>query len=156
MILAASKGYRDGLAELTGDDLSQVSDSELNIYWEYFLFPNLMPWIGPFGFSGDLCYRFRPNGNDPNASIMEVMMLYPFGTNGHPPAAPMRWLEPDQPWSTVRELGSTGLILDQDDDNFALIQKGLKAGGKPGITLARYQESRIRHYHNTLDAYLQA
>jgi hypothetical protein len=56
----------------------------------------------------------------------------------------------------VHELGSTGLILDQDDDNFALIQKGLKAGGKPGVTLARYQESRIRHYHATLDGYLQA
>jgi phenylpropionate dioxygenase-like ring-hydroxylating dioxygenase large terminal subunit len=156
VILAAAKGYRDGLAEMTGDDVSHISDSELNIYWEYFLFPNLMPWVGPFGFSGDLCYRFRPNGNDPNSSIMEVMMLYPFGSQGHPPAARLRWLDRDEPWSSVHELGSTGLILDQDDDNFALIQKGLKAGGKPGVTLARYQESRIRHYHATLDGYLQA
>jgi phenylpropionate dioxygenase-like ring-hydroxylating dioxygenase large terminal subunit len=156
VILAAAKGYREGLAEVTGDDVSHISDSEVNVYWEYFLFPNLMPWAGPFGFSGDLCYRFRPNGNDPDSSIMEVMMLYPFGSKGHPPASRLRWLDPDEPWSSVRELGSTGLILDQDDDNFARIQKGLKAGGKPGITLARYQESRIRHYHATLDAYLQA
>jgi hypothetical protein len=25
---------------------------------------------------------------------------------------------------------------------------------KPTITLAQYQESRIRHFHSTLDAYL--
>ena len=156
VITAVARGGRRGLAELTGDDVSEISDSELNIYWEYYLFPNLMPWFGPVGNSGDLCYRFRPNGNDPNSSIMDVMMLYPFGSNGHPPAAKVRWLESDQPWSSVRELGPTGLILDQDDLNFARIQKGLKAGGKPGITLARYQESRIRHYHATLDRYLQA
>jgi hypothetical protein len=34
------------------------------------------------------------------------------------------------------------------------IQKGLRASRKPGITLARYQESRIRHFHATLDDYM--
>lgn len=36
------------------------------------------------------------------------------------------------------------------------LQKGLKAGGKPGITLGNYQEARIRHFHQTLDGYLEA
>jgi hypothetical protein len=34
------------------------------------------------------------------------------------------------------------------------IQKGLRTSRKPGVTLARYQESRIRHFHATLDSYM--
>jgi phenylpropionate dioxygenase-like ring-hydroxylating dioxygenase large terminal subunit len=155
VILAAAKGGREGLAEMTGDDVSGISDSEITMFYEYFLFPNLVPWFGIFGYSGDLCYRFRPNGNDPDSAIMEVMYLYPFGMKGHPRAAKVQWLEPGEPWSHVRELGPVGLILDQDDDNFARIQKGLHAEGKAGVTLADYQEARIRQFHQTLDAYME-
>jgi phenylpropionate dioxygenase-like ring-hydroxylating dioxygenase large terminal subunit len=155
VISAAAKGGREGLAEMTGDDVSAISDSELNMFYEYFLFPNLVPWFGTLGYSGDLCYRFRPNGDDPDSAIMEVMYLYPFGKKGHPRAARLRWLQPGEPWSHVREFGPIGLILDQDDDNFARIQKGLHTGGKEGVTLADYQEVRIRHIHQTLDTYLE-
>ena len=34
------------------------------------------------------------------------------------------------------------------------MQLGLKASVKPGVTLASYQESRIRHYHQELDRWL--
>lgn len=34
------------------------------------------------------------------------------------------------------------------------IQKGLRASKKSGVTVAWYQESRIRHYYETLDSYL--
>jgi hypothetical protein len=34
------------------------------------------------------------------------------------------------------------------------VQRGLHAARKPGITLANYQESRIRHFHGTLDGYI--
>ena len=45
-------------------------------------------------------------------------------------------------------------VGDQNTDNLMRIQRGLRASRKPGVTLARYQESRIRHYHATLDAYI--
>jgi hypothetical protein len=48
------------------------------------------------------------------------------------------------------------MIVDQDTDNLKRIQKGVKATRKPGMTLAAYQESRIRHFHETLDAYMSA
>jgi hypothetical protein len=47
-----------------------------------------------------------------------------------------------------------GPIFDQDAANFAAIQSGLKAGGAEALTLSSYQESRVRHYHQTLRAYL--
>ena len=34
------------------------------------------------------------------------------------------------------------------------IQEGIAASRKKGATLANYQESRIRHIHQTLDKYL--
>ena len=33
-------------------------------------------------------------------------------------------------------------------------QKGLRATRKPRVTLARYRESQIHHFHRTLDMYL--
>jgi hypothetical protein len=60
----------------------------------------------------------------------------------------------DQPWSSVPELGSLGGVLDQDTMNMAAIQEGLNATFRPQVQLARYQESRIRHTHRTLDLYI--
>ncbi|MBC7505549.1 MAG: hypothetical protein H7267_07485 [Sandarakinorhabdus sp.] len=36
------------------------------------------------------------------------------------------------------------------------IQRGLRDSKKPGVTLAAYRESRLRHYHETLDTYMAA
>ena len=46
------------------------------------------------------------------------------------------------------------IVADQDTDNLRRIQRGLRASKKPGVTLAAYQESRLRHYHATLDDYM--
>ncbi len=48
------------------------------------------------------------------------------------------------------------MVADQDTDNLIRIQKGLRTSRKPGVTLARYQESRLRHCHATLDDYVNA
>ena len=45
-------------------------------------------------------------------------------------------------------------MLDQDKTNMAAVQEGLNATYKPGVTLANYQENRIRHFHQTLVTYL--
>jgi hypothetical protein len=36
----------------------------------------------------------------------------------------------------------------------AWVQKGMRAARKPGLTLAHYQESQIRHFNRTLDMYV--
>lgn len=38
--------------------------------------------------------------------------------------------------------------------NLGAMTKGLKASKKGTVSLAHYQESRIRHHHQTLDKYL--
>jgi phenylpropionate dioxygenase-like ring-hydroxylating dioxygenase large terminal subunit len=149
---ALAKRAREKFSRAAGRDMSGVSDTESLDLIEYMLFPNLSPWGG---YSLPLCYRFRPYGDDPDRSIMEIMFLFAKRPDGsHPEPAPIHWLGPDEPWSAAEEMGSAALLADQDTDNLMRIQRGLKTTRKPGVTLARYQESRIRHFHQTLDAYM--
>ena len=52
------------------------------------------------------------------------------------------------------ELGSAAMVADQDTENLKRIQRGIRASKKPGATMSVYQESRIRHFHKTLEAYM--
>lgn len=143
---------RAALAERTGRDFSELTDCEALDGIEYFLFPNFMPWAG---YTTPLVYRFRPDGEDPAASVMDVMLLDPLPAGQDRPApSPTRHLEEGQTWADAPELGYLGRILNQDTATLGRVQRGLRAAVKPGVTLARYQESRIRHFHSTLDAYL--
>ncbi|TMK63574.1 MAG: aromatic ring-hydroxylating dioxygenase subunit alpha [Actinobacteria bacterium] len=143
---------RTQLQERTGRDFSNITDAEALDGIEYFLFPNFMPWAG---FTTPLVYRFRPNGDDPDSCVMEVMLLDPIPADGpRPPPVPTRYLGEDESWADVPELGYLGRILNQDSATFGRVQRGLHASVKPNITVGRYQESRIRHFHVTLDAYL--
>ena len=87
------------------------------------------------------------------------MVSLPEGTE-RPPAATIHWLGPDDDWTEAAELGQLGEIFNQDTANIPYVQKGLKslAKGKPtkGVTLANYQDVRIRHYHRILDKFLNA
>jgi phenylpropionate dioxygenase-like ring-hydroxylating dioxygenase large terminal subunit len=143
---------RASLHERTQREYSNITDAEALDGIEYFLFPNFMPWAG---FLTPLVYRFRPDGDDPDSCVIDIMLLEPVPeTGGRPAPAPTRYLAGDETWADAPELGYLGRILNQDGATFGRIQRGLHASAKPAITLGRYQESRIRHFHTTLDAYL--
>ena len=133
-------------------DMSKKSDAEMIDQIQYTLFPNFTVWptiVAP------LLYRFRPFKDDPNSSIFEVYMLYPKADDGsHPEPMKERRLGDDEAWSAIKELGSYGPVIDQDTPNFPRIQKGMKASTKKAVSLANYQESRIRAFHETLERYL--
>lgn len=74
-------------------------------------------------------------------------MLAPF-EGERPPPAPIRWLAPDEPWSSA--LGFLGRVFDQDAFNMPKVQLGLEATYKAGVTLANYQESKVRWLHHKL------
>lgn len=135
-------------------DVSGISDSVAIDLIQYTVFPNFVPY-GGMGLSAG--YRFRPYGDDPERSIMEIYFLFPKAEDGsHPPSPDIIWLTEEEPWSKVEAMGSAAMVVDQDTDNLKRIQKGLRTTRKPGTTLATYQESRIRHFHRTLDAYMAA
>jgi phenylpropionate dioxygenase-like ring-hydroxylating dioxygenase large terminal subunit len=151
-VLAAR--IRERLTEETGGDYSAITDSEALDAIEYFVFPNFVPWAG---YTTPLVYRFRPNGHDHTSSLMDVMLLEPVPVSGDRPApAPTRHLADGQSWADAPELGYMGRILNQDTATMIRIQQGLDASPTPDVTLAQYQENRIRHFHLTLGAYLDA
>lgn len=151
---ALAERFRTVLSRSSGMDLSEASDAEMLDSLQYYLFPNFVPWSG---LGAPLMYRWRPNGDDPETCLFEVMYLFVRAPDA-PPAkdAPLRMLGEDQTFAHAPELGGLGPLLDQDLDNLQRIQKGLHALHKPGVTLANYQEVRIRHVHQTLDAYIAA
>ena len=79
-------------------------------------------------------------------------MLAPF-QGERPPPAQIRWLEPDEPWSAA--LGFLGRVFDQDAFNMPKVQQGLESTYKPGVTLANYQESKVRWLHHRLGEWVE-
>lgn len=150
----AAEAIRATKESLLGVDLSSVSDSEVMDAIEYFAFPNFMPWAG---YQNCMAYRFRPDGNDPARSIMDVWLLNPLDVDAEkaPHAPEPVVLDGQKGVRDVEALGRFRVVLQQDIDNFHLIQKGMMTSAKGTVTLADYQEVRIRHFHQVLDQYLQ-
>jgi phenylpropionate dioxygenase-like ring-hydroxylating dioxygenase large terminal subunit len=147
---AAAAAARQRISAIAGADLSKVCDSLMVDAIEYFIFPNFMPWAA---YGSPIQYRFRPNGDDVNSAIMDVVMLMPFDGD-RPPPAPVHHIGVDEKWTTAPQLGGLGAIFEQDTSNLARVQKGLRTGSKKTVTLGDYQEARIRHFHKVLDEYI--
>lgn len=140
--------------EASGTDLSDATLAELEDAILYSLFPNFQVWIG---YHGNIVYRFLPYGDSPDKCLFDVMVLlrYPEGSE-RPAAAQVHRLGDDEPFSNAEELGALGPVFDQDDGNMGSVQRGMKASHKGAVSLASYQESRIRHLHQTIDKYINS
>jgi phenylpropionate dioxygenase-like ring-hydroxylating dioxygenase large terminal subunit len=144
-------GMRAALRPLSGaGDVEALCDSELVDSFYYTVFPNFHPW----GAFNRIVYRFRPDGDDPGRSIMEVMLLAPHD-GAKPASAPLRWLGEDDDWTQAPELGPLARIFNQDMANIPHVQRGLRALQRPGVTLSRYQETKLRHFHALLERWLE-
>ncbi len=143
---ALADSARRSLRTVLGEGADILSDAELVDSYTFTVFPNMHPWGG----YNQITYRFRPNGDDHETSIMEVLLLSPF-SGERPPPSPERRLGIDEPWRTyVEDLGSLARVFDQDEFNLEAVQKGLRATRKKGISFSVYQESKIRHFHQLL------
>lgn len=147
----AAADIRTHLGRGLGVDLSDTCDALILDGIQYFVFPNFMPWAS---LANPLVYRFRPNGDDVDSCIMNLMALLPF-SGERPKPAKLSRVPLDKSWSDEPTMGATlGTVYDQDSSNLARVQKGMKAGSNKTITLGEYQESRIRHFHANLERYL--
>jgi phenylpropionate dioxygenase-like ring-hydroxylating dioxygenase large terminal subunit len=160
--LTKGQTYRNALAEerrkqvaaVTGRDTAHLTDCEMLDAVEYFVFPNFMPW---HGFGLPIAYRFRPHGDRHDSSIMEVYLFAPRAQNEPASRAPpLKWLAENAPFADDPGLGRLGAIFDQDYDNITGVWRGLHSTAQSGVVLGRYQESRIRHYHNRIDQFLSS
>jgi hypothetical protein len=136
-----------------GLDYSAYSVPEMIDSLKYNVFPNVIFYPAP-GLA--LIQLFRPDGHDQDHAIFDMITLRPKPTDGSD-------FEVAQPVDIVEGEGFAskggmdpflGSVLDQDTEIMRWQREGMYASGKGAATLSAYQESRIRHVHDTLDKYL--
>jgi len=145
---------RKNLGEMTRADYSEQCDAMMLDSIQYWMFPNFCPWMGE---GLPLTYLFRPNTDSPDTCYMDAWMLVRSPDSGSPPPAPaMIELGPNDRFEP--HIGAMGLIFDQDDFNMPQVHAGMK--GWPdildGLTLGRYQESRVRFLHEMVEKWINA
>jgi nitrite reductase/ring-hydroxylating ferredoxin subunit len=114
---------------------------------EIFVFPNLMilPQAG-----NAMIYRVRPNGNDPDSCIFEILSTKTYPAEAKVPRAIMNTV------TDYKDPEQLRMIPRQDLGNIPRMQKGLHSRGLKHILLAGYQEKFIPNMHREMDRYLQA
>ena len=74
-----------------------------------------------------------------------------------PPAAECTFLDLDDDYTEATDFGGYLLkVFNQDFLNHPMVQKGMKNHPKGEIILASYQESKLRHFYETLDKWLES
>lgn len=148
-----AEANREAFQEMNGHDYSKATDSEMLDNFTYNIFPNFSPWGGLIP---NIVYRWRP-WKDTDHCLMEVRVLMRTPQGEKPPKCEgMRLIPDDKPWTSAGDLIGDELanVFDQDMKNLPHVQQGMKASKNKKLELAHYQESRIRHFHQTLDKYL--
>ncbi|MDG1264753.1 MAG: aromatic ring-hydroxylating dioxygenase subunit alpha [Ilumatobacter sp.] len=145
---------RDAARENMGKtiDPDAFSDAEVLDAMYYSVFPNWSPW----GVFNTLFYRWRPNGNNPDECIFEVM-TFPVAhdPDNKPAPAAVRHLGPDDDWTLATELGAAAKIFQQDSINLPHVQTGLKAQEQQEVVFANYNETKIRHFWENMFRWLE-
>jgi phenylpropionate dioxygenase-like ring-hydroxylating dioxygenase large terminal subunit len=145
---ALAAASRAALQEVVGPD-KVIADAEVSDSIYYTLFPNFHPWGG----YNRIVYRFRPWKDRHDQSLMECYYLSPF-SGERPAPAPLHLLGDDEPWTNAPELGVLAKVFTQDTFNLPNVQRGLEAAQFESVMLARYQETKIRHFHHLLSRQL--
>jgi nitrite reductase/ring-hydroxylating ferredoxin subunit len=147
-----AEALRKHFGEQLGIDFSAVSESMMLDSIEYHLFPNMFFFPG---INIPMVYRFRPDGEDVDSTIFDLLILEPLPEGAeHPePPEPVQ-LGVEQSYTEVAGISWLGPVYDEDTGNLALQQQGFKTSRKRGLTLGNYQESRIRRVHKTLDEFM--
>ncbi len=134
--LLASRGF-----DVSGFGKEQMTSAD-DVYW----FPNM---VGPIYPGSAIIFRMRPDGLDPDRTIKDTWVL-----EWPRPGAQREMCErrffPD--WTAK----DWGLITNQDYENMAHVQTGMKSRGCEGLRLNPRQEGNILHMHRVIDRYLTA
>lgn len=148
----AAELLRRDLSAEDGWDYAAASDAEMIDSLLYNVWPHMSFWAG---YGPTLIYRWRPNGLDPESSLMDVMVLKRVPKDGPRPApARAHELGLDDPWTEAPELGPLIGIFEQDMGNLPFVQEGLRASGTGAVHFGRYTELRLRQLHQMIDRYI--
>jgi hypothetical protein len=98
-----------------GVDYSRIPDEDLLAAIDYCIYPNL---VGPINAGNWILFRFRPNGDDPNSCMYDVMFLHRFGKGKEAPKVEREF------YPSWKDHDGWGPVIGQD-----LWNMGDRAGG---------------------------
>jgi phenylpropionate dioxygenase-like ring-hydroxylating dioxygenase large terminal subunit len=141
--MIASAMRDDAARGVTWPEIDPAHAAKAGVDWH--IFPNLVVIPAP---TYALCYRTRPNGSDPDSCIFEAFALERFPEGE----------EPKTEWVNSPEWTEAGwrLILSQDFNNMAEVQKGMKSRGFIGARPNPLEETAVTHFHKVLSQYMGA
>jgi nitrite reductase/ring-hydroxylating ferredoxin subunit len=124
-------------------DITPEQANQVGVDWH--LFPNqvMLPTT-----LATLAYRSRPDGRDPESCYFDVYSLLRYAP-GEEPKVEHEWsedLSDEEFWP---------LILIQDFDNIAELQRGQKSRGFRGARPNPLQESAVSNFHRALREFMQ-
>jgi hypothetical protein len=127
-----------------GYDLSGLDPDDILSNGTMHLFPNL---LGPIAYGNATLYRARPNGLDPDSTILDYWALEWLPDGAEAPPVERKFYDD---WTAK----NWGLINNQDFANFTEATKGMKSRGYQGARLNPVQEANIIHHNRVIDSYL--
>ena len=131
-----------------------IPDVELTSLISHTVFPNFHPW----GSFNELNYRFRPNGDNHEECIFEIIIMEAIPENGeYTPSPGIRFLGADDDLiEATDELSWWGAGFNQDVLNMEWIHKGMKASARDYVRFAQYNETKVRHFHMLYDEWVES
>jgi hypothetical protein len=114
---------------------------------DWTIFPNIVILMQP---DAALCYRVRPNGDDPDSCIFDVWSLQRYASGAQPKLNRRMHYGPED-W---RRIGDVSPVLVQDFSNMEAVQQGMKSIGFLGCRTNPLQESQIPNHHRVLREFL--
>jgi phenylpropionate dioxygenase-like ring-hydroxylating dioxygenase large terminal subunit len=123
-------------------NLTYEAAARAGVGWH--VFPNCVTL--PY-FDGAVWYRARPDGDDPNRCIFNIWSLKRYAPG----------MAPEVTTQVHKDIAgkSFGLIVDQDLDNMARVQKGMKSSVFRYAHPNPVQEVEISNFHRGLDEYVR-
>jgi Ring hydroxylating alpha subunit (catalytic domain)/Rieske [2Fe-2S] domain len=96
---------------------------------------------------GVLCYRSRPNGEDPHSCIFDVWAIERYAPGAQPVTV-------NQFFPTFQDHDGWGRILMQDFTNLAEMQRGVRSRGFKGGRTNPVQERPVSNFHRALREFM--
>ncbi|MCP1572908.1 aromatic ring-hydroxylating dioxygenase subunit alpha [Herbaspirillum rubrisubalbicans] len=150
-VLAQAMAYQKEAAESSGAGWPDISFEQLGRAGaDWHVFPNMVFLPYP---DGALFYRSRPDGDDPDSCIYDIMSLARYAPGDEPPLMREQYYGKDD-WKE-NALEKFGLILWQDFQNMINVQQGMKSRGFTAARTNPLQESVISNFHKTVRQYLE-
>ncbi|MCF8709379.1 aromatic ring-hydroxylating oxygenase subunit alpha [Rhizorhapis sp. SPR117] len=144
---------REELRPQFGSKVDEIADTDLVDPIFYSVFPNISPWAD----FNPIFYRFRPDGDNPEQCFHEIMYMVALPEGApRPEPAECQFLDLDDDYTQAPQLGTyLAKIFNQDFLNMRAIQQGLHNAPDGMVTYSSYQETKIRHFHDTLSKWLE-